>query len=147
MNFKNVFCKKSIMDYIKRGVQDFVIQNLSVFPAVAILGSRQCGKSTLVKMMSAKKDNFLYLDLQNRDDLAKLSEPTLFFTHNADKTICLDEVQLKPDLFGILRSEIDRDRRNGRFILLGSASRELLQNTTETLAGRVRTYRPDTISY
>lgn len=125
------------MDYIKRGVQDFVIQNLSVFPAVAILGSRQCGKSTLVKMMSAKKDNFLYLDLQNRDDLAKLSEPTLFFTHNADKTICLDEVQLKPDLFGILRSEIDRDRRNGRFILLGSASRELLQNTTETLAGRV----------
>ena len=101
------------MDYIKRGVQDFVIQNLSVFPAVAILGSRQCGKSTLVKMMSAQKDNFLYLDLQNRDDLAKLSEPTLFFAHNADKTICLDEVQLKPDLFGILRSEIDRDRRNG----------------------------------
>lgn len=125
------------MDYIKRDIQDFVMQNLSVFPAVAILGSRQCGKSTLVKMMSDQIDNFLYLDLQNRDDLAKLSEPTFFFSHNAGKTICLDEVQLKPDLFGFLRSEIDRDRRSGRFILLGSASRELLQNTTETLAGRV----------
>lgn len=123
------------MEYISRNIESFVRENLSIFPAVAILGSRQCGKSTLVKMM--QKEDMLYLDLQNRDDLAKLSEPTLFFQYNADKTICLDEVQLTPDIFAILRSEIDRERRPGRFILLGSASRELVQRTSESLAGRV----------
>lgn len=123
------------MEYISRNIESFVRENLSIFPAVAILGSRQCGKSTLVKMM--QKEDMLYLDLQNRDDLAKLSEPTLFFQYNADKTICLDEVQLTPDIFAILRSEIDRERRPGRFILLGSASRELVQRTSESLAGRI----------
>ena len=122
---------------VTRNIQNFIIQNLQVFPAVVILGSRQCGKSTLIKMMSEQIGNYLYLDLQNRSDLAKLSEPELFFDNNADKTICLDEIQLRPDLFSILRSIIDRDRRNGRFILLGSASRDLVQHTTETLAGRV----------
>ena len=123
--------------FIDRDIRDFVIKNLQVFPAVFILGSRQCGKSTLTKMMSEQIGNYLYLDLQNRSDLAKLSEPELFFANNVDKTICLDEIQLRSDLFSILRSTIDRDRRNGRFILLGSASRELVQHTTETLAGRI----------
>ena len=110
---------------------------LNVFPAVVILGSRQCGKSTLIRMMSEELPEMLYLDLQNRADYAMLSEPTLFFRNNADKIVCLDEIQQVPELFSVLRSEIDRDRRNGRFILLGSASRELLQNTSETLAGRI----------
>lgn len=125
------------MEYISRNIIEFVKTNLSVFPAVAILGSRQCGKSTLVKMMQEEDSNILYLDLQNRDDLAKLNEPSLFFQYNANKTICLDEVQLRPDIFAVLRSEIDRDRRRGRFILLGSASRNLIQHTSESLAGRV----------
>lgn len=125
------------MKYISRNIIEFVKTNLSVFPAVAILGSRQCGKSTLVKMMQKEDSNILYLDLQNRDDLAKLNEPSLFFQYNANKTICLDEVQLRPDIFAVLRSEIDRDRRRGRFILLGSASRNLIQHTSESLAGRV----------
>jgi len=123
--------------YIPRKQEDFVLENLNVFPAVVILGPRQCGKSTLAKILSEKIDNFLYLDLQNRDDLAKLSEPSLFFRANKEKTICLDEIQLVPDLFSILRSEIDADRRNGRFILLGSASRDLIQKSSESLAGRV----------
>lgn len=125
------------MKYISRNIIEFVKTNLSVFPAVAILGSRQCGKSTLVKMMQKDDPNILYLDLQNRDDLAKLNEPSLFFQYNAQKTICLDEMQLRPDIFSVLRSEIDRDRRHGRFILLGSASRNLIQHTSESLAGRV----------
>lgn len=125
------------MEYLSRNIIGFVKENLSVFPAVVILGSRQCGKSTLMKMMQAENDNILYLDLQNRDDLAKLNEPSLFFQYNSDKTICLDEVQLCPDIFSVLRSEIDRDRRHGRFILLGSASRDLIQHTSESLAGRV----------
>ena len=122
---------------ICRKAQALVKEYLNVFPAVVILGSRQCGKSTLIRMMSEELPEMLYLDLQNRDDYAMLSEPTLFFRNNADKIVCLDEIQQVPELFSVLRSEIDRDRRNGRFILLGSASRELLQNTSETLAGRI----------
>jgi predicted AAA+ superfamily ATPase len=87
--------------------------------------------------MASRFSSFLYLDLQNRGDLAKLNEPYLFFDANPNTTICLDEVQMVPDLFSVLRSVIDTDRRNGRFILLGSASRDLIQNTSETLAGRI----------
>lgn len=124
-------------ELIKRKVQSFVNQNLEVFPAIAILGPRQCGKSTLVKMLYPNSDTFMYLDLQNLDDLNKLKEPNLFFLTNQHLTICLDEIQLVPELFSILRSEIDRNRRSGRFILLGSASQDLIQKTSESLAGRV----------
>ena len=110
---------------------------MEIFPAVVVLGSRQCGKSTLVRMMAEGGMDMLYLDLQNRRDLARLEEPELFFRANEEKTICLDEIQLIPNLFATLRSEIDRKRRPGRFILLGSASRELIQHTSETLAGRI----------
>jgi len=122
---------------LQRNTEGFVKENLNVFPAVAILGPRQCGKSTLAKMLSEFIPNFLYLDLQNRDDLAKLREPSLFFQANRQKTICLDEIQMVPEMFGLLRSEIDQDRRSGRFILLGSASRDLIQHSAESLAGRI----------
>lgn len=122
---------------IDRNIESFVNENLNVFPVVTILGPRQCGKSTLVKMLYQNSDNYLYLDLQNLDDLNKLREPMLFFQANQDVTICLDEIQLVPELFSVLRSEIDRNRRPGRFILLGSASQELIQKTSESLAGRV----------
>jgi predicted AAA+ superfamily ATPase len=126
-----------MQNLIERKIESFVNENLSVFPAVAILGSRQCGKSTLVKMLYQNSDAYLYLDLQNLDDLNKLREPVLFFQANQDATICLDEIQLVPELFSVLRSEIDRNRRPGRFILLGSASQDLIQKTSESLAGRV----------
>jgi len=122
---------------IERNIKAFVNENLSVFPAVSILGPRQCGKSTFVKMLYQNSNGFLYLDLQNLDDLNKLGEPMLFFKANPDVTICLDEIQLVPELFSVLRSEIDRNRRPGRFILLGSASQDLIQKTSESLAGRV----------
>ena len=123
--------------YISRSAESAVKQFLSIFPAVAILGARQCGKSTMIKMMSGNLSSFLYLDLQNPDDFNKLSEPMLFFEANRKSTICLDEIQQTPDLFSVLRSVIDKDRYPGRFILLGSASKELIQKTSETLAGRV----------
>src|SRR5574344_1416615 len=122
---------------ISRNIQSFVNENLNIFPVVTILGPRQCGKSTLVKMLYQNSVNYLYLDLQNLDDLNKLREPMLFFQANQDVTICLDEIQLVPELFSVLRSEIDRNRRPGRFILLGSASQDLIQKTSESLAGRV----------
>lgn len=117
--------------------EEMLQKYLQVFPAVAILGSRQCGKSTLIKMFASDREGFLYVDLQNRADRQKLDDPDLFFRYNENVTICLDEVQLLPELFGDLRTEIDRVRRNGRFVLLGSASRELLQHTSESLAGRI----------
>lgn len=122
---------------IERLSRKDITRMMQVFPAVAILGSRQCGKSTLVKMMMESSPNFLYIDLQNRQQRAQLNDPILFLQHNADKIVCLDEVQLVPDLLSVLRSEIDRERRPGRFLLLGSASRELIQHTSESLAGRI----------
>ncbi|MBP1640459.1 MAG: hypothetical protein H6Q17_2042 [Bacteroidetes bacterium] len=126
-----------MQELINRDIETFVNENLRTFPAVAILGPRQCGKSTLVKMLYQNSDAYLYLDLQNLDDLNKLREPMLFFHANQNVTICLDEIQLVPELFSVLRSEIDRNRRPGRFILLGSASQDLIQKTSESLAGRV----------
>jgi predicted AAA+ superfamily ATPase len=124
-------------DFIPRKIEDFVMRNLSAFPAVAILGPRQCGKSTLAKMLSARIPAFLYLDLQNPADFNKLTDPLLFFTYNEHATICLDEIQLLPEIFPVLRSVIDRNRKPGRFILLGSASRDLIRQTSESLAGRI----------
>jgi len=123
--------------YIHRKAENIVKQYLEIFPAVVILGARQCGKSTLIKKKAEEMKSFLYLDLQDINDLNKLTEPALFFEANKEATICLDEIQLLPNLFSVLRSEIDRNRFNGRFILLGSASRNLIQKTSESLAGRV----------
>lgn len=126
-----------MQNFIKRNIEKTVLQYLSIFPAVAILGPRQCGKSTLVKKLAQSWNNSLFLDLQNEDDLNKLSVPSLFFENNEDKIICLDEIQLVPEIFSVLRSVIDKNRQNGKFILLGSASRDLIQHTSESLAGRI----------
>jgi len=83
------------------------------------------------------KKNAVYLDLQDRADLNKLNEPELFFENHRGHLVCLDEIQRAPGLFPVLRSEIDRDRSPGRFLILGSASRDLLRQTNETLAGRI----------
>lgn len=124
-------------DFIKRKVEDTVRQYLKIFPVVAVLGPRQCGKSTLVKKLAANWGDSVYLDLQNDTDLSKLDQPAYFFQSNDDKIICLDEIQLVPQLFSVLRSVVDNNRQNGKFILLGSASRDLIQQTSESLAGRI----------
>lgn len=126
------------MNYlINRKAEEKLHKYLQIFPAVAVLGSRQCGKSTMIKMFAEQQRPLLYVDLQNRADRQKLDNPSLFFRYNENATVCLDEVQLLPELFNDLRTEIDRERRPGRFVLLGSASRELLQHTSESLAGRI----------
>ncbi|NOQ67255.1 MAG: AAA family ATPase [Desulfobacterales bacterium] len=122
--------------YLPRAAETEIIQSLSRSPAVAILGPRQCGKSTLAKAL-LQEYPAVYLDLQDRVDRNKLIEPELFFDRYRDKLICLDEIQLLPEFFQVLRSEIDRDRRPGRFLILGSASRDLIRQSTESLAGRI----------
>ena len=114
-----------------------LFQYLKYFPAVGIIGPRQSGKSTLALSILKTKKNSLYLDLENPDDRARLANPTLFFSEQKSSLICLDEVQFMPNLFPVLRSIIDRNKRNGQFILLGSASPELLRQSSETLAGRI----------
>ncbi len=77
------------------------------------------------------------MDLERPSDLNKLNDPEAFFTLNANKLICLDEIQRKPEIFSILRSVIDENKRNGQFLLLGSASPNLLKQSSESLAGRI----------
>lgn len=122
--------------YITRLLEDRIHRSLSRSPATAILGPRQCGKSTTARMMLKNRPS-IYLDLQDRVDRNKLAEPELFFDRYREKMICLDEIQMLPEFFSILRSEIDKDRRPGRFLILGSASRDLIRQSTETLAGRI----------
>jgi predicted AAA+ superfamily ATPase len=124
-------------DFIQRKVESTIRDYLKIFPVVAVLGPRQCGKSTLVKKLVENWGDSVYLDLQNDADLSKLNQPAYFFQSNEDKIICLDEIQLVPQLFSVLRSVIDKNRQNGKFILLGSASRDLIQQTSESLAGRI----------
>lgn len=110
---------------------------LQDFPVVAIIGPRQCGKSTLASEIVAQYEEAVFLDMEDPDDRAKLSNPTLFFNAHKGKLICLDEIQFAPDLFQVLRSVVDKGKMNGQFLLLGSASPELLRQSSETLAGRI----------
>lgn len=121
-----------------RALTNTVQQCLQQFPAVAILGPRQVGKTTLVKsLLSQLPKEAVYLDLEYTADQRRLQQPDLFFQANQDKVVVLDEVQRMPDLFPLLRVMIDQHRVPGRFILLGSASPDLLRNSSETLAGRI----------
>lgn len=123
---------------IERKLHKEIVTLLKQFPAVAILGARQVGKTTLAKQIaSAQKKPLLYLDLENPLDVRRLADPYTFLNDNKDKCIIIDEVQIIPSLFSVLRSVIDKDRRNGKFILLGSASPQLVKGVSESLAGRI----------
>lgn len=107
------------------------------FPAAALLGPRQSGKTTLAKIIAAQHPDSIYLDLERPSELAKLTAPELFLSRYADRLIVLDEIQRQPELFPILRALIDEKRKPGRFLLLGSASPQLLRQASESLAGRI----------
>jgi len=125
------------MKYIERGIETTILKYLNNFPAVAILGPRQCGKSTLAKQIILENIPSVYLDLEKASDRNRLSDPDLFFSINKDKLVCLDEIQKMPDIFRSLRSTIDENASNGQFLILGSASRDLIKQSSETLAGRI----------
>ncbi|HEY1393263.1 MAG TPA: ATP-binding protein [Methylibium sp.] len=119
----------------------FLQQLLGEFPAVAILGPRQVGKTTLALELVRDQPSALYLDLESPADAAKLADPTAYFDAHADRLVVIDEVQRAPALFPALRGVIDRRRRAGRrvgqFLLLGSATGALLAQSAESLAGRI----------
>ncbi len=114
-------------------------ESLARFPAVGLVGPRQVGKTTLARSLSGSWGPSTYLDLERPSDIAKLSDPELYLSRLASKLVIIDEVQRRPDLFPILRSLID-DAPDvmGRFLLLGSASPDLIRDSSESLAGRIR---------
>ncbi|MEN6423868.1 MAG: ATP-binding protein [Phycisphaerales bacterium] len=115
-----------------------MLLSLGQFPAVGIIGSRQVGKTTLAMMIAERRaGKAVYLDLERPSDLAKLDDAELYLRSVADSLVIIDEVQRRPELFPVLRSLIDEQRRPGRFLILGSASPALLRQSSESLAGRI----------
>ncbi|MGE0349247.1 ATP-binding protein [Hydrogenophaga sp.] len=117
-----------------------LLDELAHMPAVALLGPRQVGKTTLALDVAQQRPS-LYLDLESERDRARLAEPELYLSQHQDKLVIIDEVHRAPALFPVLRGLIDQARRDGRrqglYLLLGSASLDLLQQSGETLAGRI----------
>src|SRR5450432_2608505 len=129
---------------ILRELEQSLTNALANMPVVALVGPRQVGKTTLALQMAKQGLNkkTTYLDLELDTDLSKLSDPESYLRRFQNQLLIIDEVQRIPDLFRILRGLVDIRKRagekGGQFLLLGSASRDLLQHSSETLAGRIR---------
>jgi uncharacterized protein len=125
---------------LERRLAPVLLQRINAAPAVALTGPRQVGKTTLALDLAAAV-GAIYLDLESEADRAKLSEPELFLNGRLGQLVVLDEVQRVPGLFPVLRGLIDRGRRmgyrSGLYLVLGSASLDLLRQSGETLAGRI----------
>lgn len=125
---------------IERRIQSQIRETLDSQAAVALLGPRQVGKTTMA-LAIAESSPSVYLDLEDLADRDKLADPILYLQAHDDKLVILDEIQNAPELFGTLRGLIDKGRRKGlrhrRFLILGSASAELLRQSSESLAGRI----------
>lgn len=133
-------------------VQRFALERLKsyseIFPAIGIIGPRQVGKTTLVKeFQNILEKETIYLDLELITDLDKLKEPQIFLSQYKNKCVIIDEIQLKPDLFSLLRALIDQQREPSRFIIIGSASPQLLRQSSESLAGRIAYLELQPFSY
>jgi len=125
---------------IRRRAYRAVLNALGRQAAVALIGPRQAGKTTLALALAEGSDA-LYLDLEARADRDRLSDPALYLGEHEDRLVILDEIHRTPELFRELRGLIDRGRRRGkrtrRFLILGSASVDLLRQSGESLAGRI----------
>lgn len=111
---------------------------MRLYPAIAVLGPRQVGKTTLaIRLSQISSSPSVYLDVENPRDQRKLDDAYTYLDHLNNQRVIIDEVQLIPELFSSLRPLIDAHRKNGRFILLGSASPALVKGVAESLAGRI----------
>ncbi len=137
---------------IPRLLQSDIINALRHFPIVAILGPRQVGKTTLALYIAEQIDRpTTYLDLELDSDLAKLENAELYLSRQQGRLVLIDEIQRRPNLFPLLRGLVDRRIRDGdktaQFLILGSASRDLLQQSSESLAGRIAYLNLDPFSF
>lgn len=127
---------------LERSLASLINRRLEQFPCLALVGPRQVGKTTLARsVVDARGGGALYLDLENPADRRRLDDPTAFLSAHRDKLVVLDEIHRAPDIFAVLRGQIDERRRggraNGHFLVLGSASLDLLKQSSESLAGRI----------
>jgi predicted AAA+ superfamily ATPase len=123
--------------YIPRLIESELLKTMRHFPVTAVTGPRQCGKSTLVRHLMVAYPESTYLDLERPSDLRKLDNAEWFLSSRKHQLICIDEIQRQPDLFPLIRSLSDEWNRPGCFLILGSASRELLKQSSESLSGRI----------
>ncbi|MCB0839182.1 MAG: ATP-binding protein [Bacteroidetes bacterium] len=123
---------------ITRKIIARVLEDLSFFPIVGIIGSRQVGKTTLAKLIQNKiEQQVIFLDLELESDLKKLEDAETYLKQHLDKCVIIDEIQRLPNLFPLLRALVDLNRTAGRYLILGSASPNLVKDSSETLAGRI----------
>ena len=125
------------MKYIRRALERDLVTSLGESPVVAVLGPRQCGKSTLIRHLAEKRKNSVFLDLERPSDLAKLADPEFYLSRLRGRLVCIDEIQSRPDLLPVLRALCDEKRKAGQFMISGSASHDLIQRSSESLAGRI----------
>lgn len=126
-----------MLHYIARLLENQVLQALRTFPVVALIGPRQCGKSTLAAKLLEAHPDAVMLDLERPSDQRRLEDAEYYLGAQSDRLVCLDEIQRVPELFPLLRVLVDEDRSPARYLILGSASRELLRQSSESLAGRI----------
>jgi predicted AAA+ superfamily ATPase len=112
---------------IKRSESQKIQESLVKFPVVGILGPRQVGKTTLAKQLGKQFPDSVYFDFENPDHLARVADPTITLRPLQNQLVILDEIQRRPELFPVLRALIDENRIPGRFLILGSASPDLLK--------------------
>lgn len=124
---------------IRRRIGPDVLDALNRFPVAALIGPRQVGKTTLALEVANEIDRrVVHLDLERPSHIARLTEPELYLEQHEDALVVIDEVQRVPELFPVLRALVDETRTPGRFLILGSASPDLLRQASESLAGRIR---------
>ena len=132
---------------LKRELQDRIIKSIKNSPVTAILGARQVGKTTLAKSIIKEFQNVQYIDLEKNTDLELLKDEEQYFNYNKNVSLfCIDEIQLKPEIFKTLRSFVD-ENPDVKFLILGSASPSLLHQSSESLAGRIFYYELNPLNY
>ena len=133
---------------IERLLSKKILRDLAWSPIVGLVGSRQVGKTTLVKHLQSQIPKAsIYLDLELREDWFKLEDAQSYLSGHADKCVIIDEIQVRPELFALLRALTDQQREPARFLLLGSASPHIVKMNTETLAGRIAYHELPPFSY
>ena len=137
----------NLQRYIPRRLEADLHQSLQAFPVTALLGPRQCGKSTLARRIVQEYPGTIYLDLEKPSDQRKIRDAEFYFQTPKDHLNCIDEIQMGPELFPTIRVMVDEDRRPGKFLILGSASQELIHRSSETLAGRIQYLELSGLSY